>query len=160
MVDEKKFLLLAERGDVDGILDLAGAYLNDDEDYDDEDDESAEGDDLAYKWLLISSDFGHKKAGEAADDMLESSSLRYDDGQMRIGLIHLEIAEQYLSGKEILPANIAHAKRHLAIAKKLEVHKTTNVAKDFNAIRRRLPTEAQVVFNSFFPPTKNKAKKR
>jgi hypothetical protein len=78
---------------VDALLELCSAAQDDDAEEGDSD-----GDELAYKWLLVAGDFGHKKAAKAADDMLEWSSMRYDDGALLHGLIHLELGQAYLSG--------------------------------------------------------------
>ena len=80
----KKLLAWAKKGDVDALLALCSAAVSDE----DEDAEvDTEGDETAYKWLLVAADFGHKKAASSADDMLEWSSMRYDDGALLQGLI-------------------------------------------------------------------------
>src|SRR5262245_47997604 len=91
----KKLLAWAKKGDVAALLGLCSAAQDEDE----EGEGDTEGDELAYKWLLVAGDFGHEKAASAADDMLEWSSLRYDDGALVQGLVHLELGEAYLSGK-------------------------------------------------------------
>src|SRR5678816_3347524 len=96
----KKLLAWAKKGDVESLLGLCSAAVSEE---DDEAEVDSEGDETAYKWLLVASDFGHKTAGKAADDMLEWSSMRYDDGALLQGLIHLELGQAYLSGADGLP---------------------------------------------------------
>lgn len=156
MVDEKKLFVLAKAGKIEAIFKLVGVAADGGDEDEDEDDpgDTGEADDLAYKWLQVAADFGHEEAEEAADDMLETSSLRYDDGQMVQGLIHLELGEQYLAGKGPLPVDFEHARRHLGIARELKVDKTTDVAKGFDATRRKLGAEARAVFDGVFPTVK------
>src|SRR6478609_6241780 len=96
----KKLLAWAKKGDVDALLELCDVAQGGE---DDEEAGDGEGDQLAYKWLLVAEDFGHEKAGKAADDMLEWSSFRYDDGALLRGLIALELGQAYLSGADGLP---------------------------------------------------------
>ena len=149
----KKLLAWAKKGDVDSLLELCSAPGGDE---DDEADVDTEGDETAYKWLLVAADFGHKKAGKTASDMLEWSSLRYDDGALVQGLIHLELGQAYLSGADGLPKDEKKARTHLAFAKKLEVHKTTDAAKDFPKFRKAVGAKGAAIFSEYFPEKKKK----
>lgn len=157
MANEKKFLAAAKKGDIDAIWELAGVGAEADEDDDDDDEgdgeegDVGEADELAYKWLLVAADFGHAAASEAADDMLETSSLRYDDGALVQGVIELELGVAYLMGTDGVPANHEHATTHLQQAAALDVHNTTDAADGFPEIRRSLSPEARAVFDAVFP---------
>ena len=149
----KKLLGWAKKGDVDALLALCSAAVSDE----DEDAEvDTEGDETAYKWLLVAADFGHKKAASSADDMLEWSSLRYDDGALLQGLIHLELGQAYLSGADGLPKDEKKARSHLAFAKKLKVHDTTDAAKDFPKFRKKVGVASAKIFSEYFPEQKKK----
>ncbi len=153
---EAKLLAAAKAGKVDKIFELAG--YGEDEDEDGDGGGSHEADEVAFQWLLVAADFGHEAAGEAADDMLETSSFRYDDEQMVQGLIHLDLGEAYLTGADGLPIDPALAKTHLEIAREMAVHKTTDAAKDFPATRKRLSAPARAVFDAVFPDKKKSSK--
>jgi hypothetical protein len=153
----KKLLEAAKAGDVEKIFELAGGGGGGGDDDDADDDEGGganEADGLAYKWLLVAGDFGHADADEAADDMLETSSFRYDDDHMMQGLVHLELGEAYLAGGDGLAVDLEKARAHLQIAKQLEVHETTDVGKGFPALRKKLSAAAREVFDSVFGATK------
>ena len=143
----KKLLAWAKKGDVDALLELCSAAQDDDAEEGD-----SEGDEMAYKWLLVAADFGHKKAADAANDMLEWSSMRYDDGALLQGLIHLELGQAYLSGDDGLPKDEKKARSHLAFAKKLDVHKTTDAAKDFPKFRKKVGAASAKIFSEYFSP--------
>jgi hypothetical protein len=149
----KKLLAWAKEGDVDSLLGLRSAAVSEE---DDDAEVDSEGDETAYKWLLVAADFGHKKAASAASDMLEWSSLRYDDGALLQGLIRLELGQAYLSGADGLPKDDKKARKHLAEAKKLEVHKTTDAAKGFPAFRKKVGAERAKIFSEYFPDKKKK----
>ena len=149
---EKQLLAWAKKGDVDSLLGLCSAPGGDG----DEEDVDTEGDETAYKWLLVATDFGHKKAASAADDMLEWSSLRYDDGALLQGLIHLELGQAYLSGASGLPKDEKKARKHLERAKKLAVHKTTDAEKDFPKFRKKVGAASAKIFDEYFPEKKKK----
>jgi hypothetical protein len=74
------------------------------------------GDALAYRWLCIAEDFGHHKARVRIEDLLECSSLRYDDDQRELGRIHFELGYAYLRGEEGLASSRAIAQQHLTHA--------------------------------------------
>ena len=150
----KKLLAWAKKGDVDALLELCDLGMEDDDD--DEGGGDGEGDETAYKWLLVAADFGHKKAQRAADDMLGWSSFKFDDGALVQGLIHLELGQAYLSGADGLAKDEKKARSHLATAKKLEVHKTTDAAKDFPKFRKKIGAERAKIFSEYFPEKKKK----
>jgi len=149
---EKTLVAWAKKGDVDSLLGLCSPPGGDEDD----DDVDTEGDETAYKWLLVAADFGHEKAGKAADDMLEWSSLRYDDGALLQGLIHLELGQAYLSGDDALPRDEKKARKHLERAKKLAVDKTTDAEKDFPKFRKKVGAENAKIFSEYFPEKKKK----
>lgn len=151
---EKQLLAWAKKGDVDSLLGLCSPPGGDDDD--DDDDVDTEGDETAYKWLLVAGDFGHAKAAKAADDTLEWSSLRYDDGALLQGLIHLELGQAYLSGADGLPKDEKKARKHLERAKKLKVHETTDAEKDFPKFRKKVGAAGANIFSEYFPEKKKK----
>jgi hypothetical protein len=166
MSNDAKLFKLALAGKIDDLLDAiggddaggGGAGGDNDEDYgDDEGGGSAETDEAMYKWLLVAADFGNENALEMAGDLLETSTLRYDDGGMVAGLIHLELGQHYLCGVAPIPVDHEKASGHLAQARKLEVHRTTDVGKSFDAFRRKLGVDALALFDSFFGGKKRKS---
>jgi hypothetical protein len=98
---------LARDGDLDGILELAGA------------DPAGDPDIVAYHWLTVASDFGHEEADDLIDDLLESSSLRYDDDNAVTGHVHFELAVAYLTGTDGLPVDHDLGRRHVAEMREL-----------------------------------------
>lgn len=75
---------------------------------------TTEGDDdrEAYKWLCVASDYGHEEANDLIDDLLEVSSLRYDDDRYEQSLAHWEIALGYLQNSDGLPLDHELAAKH------------------------------------------------
>lgn len=101
----QEYVQLARDGEleaVSGLLDSGGK----DEDLDE----------LAYKLFWVASDFGHEEAEDLIDDLLEASSLRYDDDQFVQGNAHFELALAYLRGSDGLPADPGKAREHLGAA--------------------------------------------
>ncbi|MFI1380576.1 hypothetical protein [Embleya sp. NPDC020886] len=74
-------------------------------------------DELVYKLLCVASDFGHEEAADLIDDLLETSSLRYDDDGFVQGNAHFELALAYLRGSDGLPADPEKAREHLGTAR-------------------------------------------
>lgn len=178
-MNDAKLFKLAKAGDLDALLEaIVGDEEDDveveaeeeeedeedDGDYGDDDGEEGSGssaaDDAAYKWLHVAADFGADEAREMADDMLETSSLRYDDEGMSVGLIHLELGQAYLSGDAPFSVDHAKAKYHLEIAKDAKIDTTTDVADGFDAFRKKLDEGACAIFDGYFAPKKKKAKKK
>ncbi len=95
------YATLAREGDLDALFGLMDV------------DSKTTNDRLAYKWLCVASDFGHGDAAALIDDVLEVSSLRYDDDQYETAAAHWEIASAYLEGIEGLPVDLGLAKKHL-----------------------------------------------
>ncbi|WP_018353390.1 hypothetical protein [Longispora albida] len=98
---------MARRGDLDGLAGLSDG------------DPDGNGDLLAYRWLHVARDFGHDAADELIDDLLEVSSLRYDDDQFAVGSEHFGLGLAYLTGRDGLPVDPELAGRHLAEAREL-----------------------------------------
>lgn len=67
----------------------------------------------AYKWLNAASDFGHRRASSYISDVLEVTSLRYDDSGAEQAAAHWELATSYLEGTDGLPRDLRLAKKHL-----------------------------------------------
>ncbi len=129
----------AKEGDIDSLLGLAT--------YDGRDD----GDGLALKWLLAAVDFGHAQADEAIDDLLEASSLRFDDDQFTQGSAHWELGLAYLSAAEGLPRDLVCAKRHLLAALQAHCPMSIHGAGALEQARQGLDPEALALFNSIYP---------
>jgi hypothetical protein len=94
---------LARKGDVETLLRISDGDAGSDRDV------------VAYRWLCVAADFGHRKAEGALEDLLETSSLRDDDGS-RVAAVHRELAAAYARGKGGLPRDALKAKRHAAAA--------------------------------------------
>jgi TPR repeat protein len=92
---------LARNGDVEALFALMDL------------DSSTDKDRIAYKWLCAASDFGHEEADDYIDDLLEVSSLRYDDDGYEVAAAHWELAVAYLAGEEGLPHDLVLASKHL-----------------------------------------------
>ena len=73
-------------------------------------------DETAYKWLVVASDFGHEDADDVIGDLLEGSSLRYDDDQFVTGNAHWELGLAYLTAGEHLPRDLEKARTQLVSA--------------------------------------------
>jgi hypothetical protein len=162
-MSDAKFFKLAKAGNLEDLLEAITGGDNegaDDEGYDDEEGGSNQIDEAAYKWLHVAADFGSEEARERADDMRETSSLRYDDGGMVVGLLHLELGQAYLKGQAPLPRDVEKARYHLEQARDADITKTTDVGKDFPAFRGKLNAEAAEVFAEYFPATKKSAPKK
>ena len=76
-------------------------------------DAASKADRVAYKWLAAAADFGHDEAEDLIEDLLETSSLRYDDSRLEQGAAHWELAVAYLAGEEGLPVDLRRAQEHL-----------------------------------------------
>ena len=75
---------LAQAGDLDALL----ARMDDVPEED--------RDEAAYKWLNVAVDFGHAEADERIADLMEGSSLRFDDDQFLTGNVHDKEGDQTL----------------------------------------------------------------
>lgn len=98
------YAALARTGDLDslfGLMDLDARTTNDR---------------LAYKWLCAASDFGHEAAEDRIAEVLEVSSLRYDDDAYETAAAHWELACAYLEGTDGLPIDLVLARKHLVVA--------------------------------------------
>ncbi|MBP9207570.1 MAG: hypothetical protein KBG28_26635 [Kofleriaceae bacterium] len=105
---EEALLAMARAGKVDAIV--ASCDL----------DADGDADRLAYKWLVVASDLGHKKKAVAAiGDVLEWSSLRYDDDGYETASAHWELAVAYLEGSAGLSVDLRRARAHLEDAFRL-----------------------------------------
>lgn len=163
-MSDAKFFKLAKAGNLEDLLEAITGGDNegaDDEGFDDDEADAAnEIDEEAYKWLLVAADFGSEEAGERADDMHETSSLRYDDEGMVVGLIHLELGQAYLEGKAPFPRDFEKARGHLEEARDAKITKTTDVGNTFEAFRKKLKADAAAIFAEYFPDKKSPAKKK
>lgn len=104
----------------------------------------------AYRWLCAADDFGHDDVAEAISDLLETSSLRFDDGRFETAAAHWELAVAYLEGAEGLPRDLALAAKHLERA--FESHATLEALNaglttpySSEAVLARLADDAQSV---------------
>jgi hypothetical protein len=66
----------------------------------------------AYKWLSAALDFGHDD-DDLVGDVLETTSMRFDDSGFERGAAHWELAVAYLEGDDGLPRDLALAAAHL-----------------------------------------------
>jgi hypothetical protein len=126
---------LARKGNLDAIMALSNNSPGSWEDA------------QAYKWLVAAEDFGHKGATAKIADLLEISSLRYDDGNMLTGHMHYELALAYLTGGDDLPLDLAKARKNLA----LSLEGIQNIELDFASDRKKLSGDALRVFDELIP---------
>lgn len=136
---ESEFLLHAKSGNIKKLIESVDARVTDEH----------ERDDVLYRWLWICHGFGHSDAAEWADDMLETSSFRYDDEQITVGHITLELAELYLVGDDHIAANRSTALSHLKYARTLQVDVT--LPDVFTDLRDSLTGKARATWDSVFP---------
>ena len=106
-----------------------------------------EGDGKAYKWLVVARDFGYRRADRAIADLLEISSLRYDDDSLVVGHIHYELGLAYLTGADGLPMDFKKAERNL----RASLPGMSCVDYDVEADRSQLTGKARKIFDSVFP---------
>jgi hypothetical protein len=133
-------VVLARAGDLQPILHLCGV------------DDDGEGDILAYKWLNVASDFGHAEADDLVDDLLERSSLRYDDDNLVTGGVHFELGVAYLNGGDCLPRDPKLARQHLTTAARCRYPEGLQGSDELLAHTRTvLAGESQVIFNAIYP---------
>lgn len=108
-----------------------------------------------YKWLSVAEDFGHD-ASEEISDLLETSSLRYDDDGYEQAGVHWELARAYLLGEQALPADVALAEKHLDRWREpfvLEELKTGScIPSDAPEIRAMLEGDALSMFEGAIAP--------
>lgn len=104
----------------------------------------------AYKWLCAARDFGHEEADDYVSDVLEVTSLRFDDSRYETAAAHWELATAYLEGTDGLPLDLKLAARHLELA--FEQHRSLDLlnaglasAYSAEALLDRLPEEARAV---------------
>jgi len=97
----RDYAALARAGHLDAIWELVDCNV------------ASQNDRDAYKWLCLAKDFGHEEAGELIGDVLEVSSMRYDDDGGEQAAAHWELAVAYLCGDHDLPVDLVRANRHL-----------------------------------------------
>lgn len=130
---------MAMAGNVEGLLELADG------------DAKGHRDGVAYKWLCAASDFGHDAADELIDDLLETSSLRYDDDQLVTGNAHWELAVAYLTASEGLPRDLDKARVQLAAAEERGFPDSVeDGAKMLTDTRARVTPEARKLIDEIY----------
>ena len=130
---------MAIAGDIEGLFGLMDGEPDGDRDV------------LAYKWLAVASDFGHEEADDAIDDLLEASSLRFDDDQFLTGNAHWELGLAYLGGRDGLPRDLDRAREQLLAAQ--DRHYPVSIAdgdKMLADLRRGLPADALAVVDAIY----------
>ena len=137
---------LALAGDVEGLVVAIRPYERDD----------GINDMLMYKWLEVAADHGptakHRKAAESlSSDLLESSSLRYDDDQIATGDAHFELGVAYLTGADGLPRDLTRAADQLEMAKERYFPWSIQGADKLLAkTRKNLPSDARAAFDRIY----------
>jgi hypothetical protein len=143
-------LSLARNGDLAAIMKITGHHAYPDGYYDRG--PETDGDKDAYKWMLVTRDFGHTKSNAVIDDLLELSSLRYDDGKLVTSHISYELGLAYLMGTNGLPTDYSKADQHLrngfAGVSGLDI--------DLELDREKLTGRAREVFDLAIPTQKKK----
>jgi TPR repeat protein len=132
---------LAQAGDLDALL----ARMDDVPEED--------RDEAAYKWLNVAVDFGHAEADERIADLMEGSSLRFDDDQFLTGNAHWELGLAYLTAGDSLPRDLGKAAIHLEAARDCGYPMSVEAGDEmiFDA-RKQLDQEAREVFDSIYVP--------
>ena len=101
---------------------------------------------IAYKWLCVAVDHGHERAARAAADVLEQTSLRYDDDHVIQAQTHWELACSYFDGSEGLAQNNVRAAEHVRTAADLLGDRFEKVCKP-EALAARLPPAARTALD-------------
>jgi hypothetical protein len=150
--DDATLLAFARSGNLAAIL-LATGHEEPDGFYDSG--PQTEGDGDAYLWLLVARDFWHAEADGVLGNLLELSSLRYDDGGLVTGTIEYQLGLVYLTGGRGLAIDLAKAELHLR--KGYAGASETDL--DFELDRNELTGRAREVFDAAIPAAKQKTKK-
>jgi TPR repeat protein len=131
---------LAQAGDLDALL----ARMDDVPEED--------RDEAAYKWLNVAVDFGHGEADERIADLMEGSSLRFDDDQFLTGNAHWELGLAYLTGAESLPRDLTKANTHLEAARDCGYPMSLEEGDEMIAdARSKLVGDARAAFDAMYP---------
>ncbi|WP_431970027.1 hypothetical protein [Nocardia sp. bgisy134] len=138
----RQYVASARAGDVDALFLLESA-----------DADAVEVDVLLYKLLNVAADFGHPEAGSFADDLLECSSLRYDDDHFAQGNAHFQLGLAYLVGADGLPVDPDKSRAHLEMSHKCRWPFHVQQGESLLAEARSLLTAAQLmVFDEIYRP--------
>lgn len=141
------WLTLAKQGELDALLELAYADVEDDEN-------TEEADAQAFKWLTVALDFGHEGAEDMIADLYEGTSLRYDDDQFVAGETHLDLGVAYLVGSDGLAKDLKKAREHLEQADECGFPASIQGGEELLAEHRaKLSGEALAVFEAVYPRT-------
>ncbi len=122
--------------------------------------EDGDSDDEMYKWLEVAASHGptakHRKAAESLSaDLLECSSLRYDDDQLTTGGVHFELGVAYLTGAEGLPRDLTRGAEQLAMAKERYYPWSIQGGdKLLKQTSKALPADARAVFDRIYDGSK------
>ncbi|MBX3157824.1 MAG: hypothetical protein KF773_17785 [Deltaproteobacteria bacterium] len=127
-------------GDIEAIFEAAGAITDE-----------GERDLMAYRLLAIAADFGSEEAHEALGDMLEASTLRYDDDHGAQGDVHFELALEYLTGTGGLPRDLERGRAHLVEARRCSYpEQIQHGAQRLGDARKRLDAEGLAAFDAIY----------
>ncbi|MCW5803684.1 MAG: hypothetical protein KIT31_14975 [Deltaproteobacteria bacterium] len=127
-------------GDVEAIFEAAGSITDE-----------GERDLMAYRLLAIAADFGSEEAHEALGDMLEASTLRYDDDHGAQGDVHFELALEYLTGTGGLPRDLERGRAHLVEARRCSYpEQIQHGAQRLGDARKRLDAEGLAAFDAIY----------
>ena len=133
---------LAQAGDLDALL----ARMDDVPEED--------RDEAAYKWLNVAVDFGHGEADERIADLMEGSSLRFDDDQFLTGNAHWELGLAYATGGESLPKDVGKATTHFEAAHDCGYPMSIETGDEMIAdARKQLTGDARKAFAAIYPET-------
>jgi hypothetical protein len=142
-VSDADKLELAKKGDLDALLELVYAGVE-------EEDDAADA--RAYKWLVVALDFGHARAEDMIADLYEGTSLRFDDDQFVAGETHLDLGVAYLLGTDGFAKDLTKAREHLEQADECGFPASVQGGEEMLAeIRAKLPPDALAVFDAIYP---------
>ncbi|MBA4867197.1 hypothetical protein H1V43_39145 [Streptomyces sp. PSKA54] len=140
----QQYAASARAGDLDGLFSLDAAAGS----------EARDLDELAYKLLSVAADFGHAEADDLIEDLLECSSLRYDDDRFVQGNAHFELGLAYLMGADGLPADPDKSRAHLKKAHECQWPFHVQQGESLLDEARALLTAPQLaVFEEIYRPT-------
>jgi hypothetical protein len=98
------FAKLARDGDLDALVDAVRGTPGRDVDR------------RVFRWLCVAADFGHEDADDLISDLLEHTSLRYDDSGFEQAAAYWELALAYLRGADGLDRDLDLAETYLDLA--------------------------------------------
>jgi len=108
---------------------------------------------LALLWFLVAQDYGHSAAGEAVNDLLETTILRYDDDGFALGFAHYDLLLAYLIGDLGLAPDFDKAAGHSE-----SICAVFNSTLDIKADANTLTPKARIQFDDLMRKAREKCR--